>query len=165
MSLLDTLLPENANNEFHGGRVPLVTFCALIAMTTFRSSVHFLKGDSGVNSIASIHLFPGDPDPNQVIYMYSSLWGTQQAVMVIVYLIVLMRYRNLIPLMFALMIVEVGFRSVVAQIHPLTPEFYVRTPPGKRGNLPILVISALMILLSHRAVTSFRTLHATQPRT
>jgi hypothetical protein len=153
MSLLETVIPENANNDFRGGAVPLYTFCVLIAITTFRSTVHFLKEDSGVNSIASIHLFPGDPDPNQVIYMFSSLWGSQQVIMVMVYVIVLFRFRNLIPLMFALMVVEVGLRFIVGSIHPLTEEFYVRTPPGKWGNLPMLVVSMLMVHLSHLKIS------------
>lgn len=153
MSLLETVIPENANNDFRGGAVPLYTFCVLIAITTFRSTVHFLKEDSGVNSIASIHLFPGDPDPNLVIHMFSSLWGSQQVIMVMVYVIVLIRFRNLIPLMFALMVVEVGLRFIAGSIHPLTEEFYVRTPPGKWGNLPMLVVSMLMVYLSHLKIS------------
>ena len=74
---------------------------------------------------------PGTPDPNSVIYMYGSLWGGQQTVMLLIYIIVLLRYRNLIPLMFLLMLVEIGFRWVSASIHPLSEDFYVRTPPGK----------------------------------
>ena len=154
MTFLRTLLPGSANNEFQGGRIPLVGFCLLIALTAFRSLVHLLKDDSGVNSIASIHLFPGDPDPNQVIYMYSSLWGGQQLILVVVYLIVLARYRNLIPLMFALMALEVVLRLTAGILHPLTEEFYVRTPPGKLGNLPLLGASLLMLYLSHRGVAS-----------
>ncbi len=49
--------------------------------------------------------------------------------------------------MFALMIVEVGFRMIVGTIHPLTEEFYLRTPPGKLGNLPLLLVSAIMLYL------------------
>lgn len=152
MTFLRTLLPRHAGNEFQGGRIPLVGFCLLIALTAFRSLVHLLKDDSGVNSIASIHLFPGDPDPNQVIYMYSSLWGGQQLILVVVYLIVLSRYRNLIPLMFALMALEVVLRLTTGTLHPLTEEFYVRTPPGKLGNLPLLGGSLLLLYLSHRGV-------------
>ena len=154
MSFLQTLLPASANNDFRGGRVPLAGFCLLIALTAFRSLVHLLKDDSGVNSIASIHIFPGDPDPNQVIYMYSSLWGGQQAILVVVYLIVLYRYRNLIPLMFALMALEVVLRLTTGILHPLTEEFYVRTPPGKLGNLPLLAGSLLLLLFSHRRIAS-----------
>ena len=84
-----------------------------------RSLIHFFKDDSGVNSIATIVLFPGSPDPNQVIYMFSSLWGTQQLITVLIYAVVLLRYRNLLPLMYVVLIVEVGFRMIVGCIHPL----------------------------------------------
>ena len=59
MSFFATLLPARASNDFRGGKVPLYGFLLLIAFATFRSSVHFFAPDSGVNSIASIHLFPG----------------------------------------------------------------------------------------------------------
>ena len=150
MTALDVLIPRSANNDYRGGRVPLYFFYALIAMVTFRSFVHFLKDDSGVNSIASIMIFSGTPDPNTVIYMFSALWGSQQVIMLMVYLIVLARYRNLIPLLWALMVVEVLFRLTVGQIHPLTPDYYARTPPGKLGNLPILILSLTMVALAVR---------------
>jgi hypothetical protein len=41
--------------------------------------------------------------------MYSSLWGGHQAVMRVVSLLVLCRYRNLIPLMFVLMLLKLDF--------------------------------------------------------
>lgn len=153
MSIFDTLLPKRASNDFDGGRLPVYAFCLMLLPITFRACVHFLKGDSGVNSIASIHLFPGDPDPNQVIYMYSALWGSQQAIMLLVYLIVLFRYRNLVPLMFLLMLVEIGFRMLVGSIHPLTEEFYVRTPPGMYVGLPLGSLSLAGIYLAHRNIT------------
>lgn len=150
MSALDALLPREANNDYRGGRVPLYFFCLLIAMTTFRAFVHFLKDDSGVNSIATIVSFSGTPDPDQVIYMFSALWGSQQLIMVIVYFVVLLRYRSLVPLMWALMVVEVCFRAIVGTIHPLTEDYYLRTPPGKLGNLPLLLTSGLMLFLCLR---------------
>lgn len=154
MSILETVLPKQADNDFGGGAIPFYGFCLLLLPITFRVFVHFFKADSGVNSIASIHLFPGDPDPNLVIHMYSSLWGSQQAIMLLVYFAVLYRYRNLIPLMFLLMMVEVGFRMIVGSLHPLTEEFYVRTPPGKLGNLPVGLYSLVMLYLSHRNIAA-----------
>ncbi len=150
MTALDVLLPRTANNDYRGGRAPLYFFYALIAMATFRSLVHFLKDDSGVNSIASILVFSGTPDPNNVVYMFSALWGSQQVIMLMVYLVVLVRYRNLIPLMWLLMVIEVFFRLGVGQMHPLTPDYYMRTPPGKIGNLPILAVSLAMVALAIR---------------
>jgi hypothetical protein len=150
MSALTTLLPREANNDYRGGPVPLYTFCLLSTVMPGRSLIHFLKDDSGVNSIATIVTFAGSPDPNDVIYMFSALWGSQQLIMVMLYGLVLLRYRNLVPLMYVVFIVEVGFRMVVGALHPLSEEFYARTPLGKYANLPLLVISATMLFLSLR---------------
>jgi len=77
MSIVETVLPRQANNDFRGGTISFYGFCLLLMSITFRVYMHFLKADSGVNASASIHLFPGDPDPNVVIHMSSSLWGSQ----------------------------------------------------------------------------------------
>ena len=155
MSFVETILPKQAHNDFRGGRVPFYGFLLLLLPVTFRSMVHFLKDDSGVNSIASFHLFSGTPDPNNVIYMFSSLWGSQQTIMLLIYIIVLLRYRNLIPLMFLLMLVEIGFRWVSASIHPLSEDFYVRTPPGAYVPLFMGLPSLIFLWVSHRNITAF----------
>ena len=154
MSITEIIFPRQASNDFRGGKIPVYGFCLMLLPVTFRSLVHFLKADSGVNSIATIHIFPGDPDPNQVIYMFSSIGGAYQTIILLIYLVVLFRYRNLIPLMFTLMLVEVGFRMVVGSIHPLTEEFFQRTPPGKFGNLPFGLLSVAMLWVSYRNITA-----------
>jgi hypothetical protein len=150
MSVMETLLPRQASNDYRGPKLPLYVFWLLMPVLAFRGFVHFLKDDSGVNSIATIVTFAGDPDPNRVVYMYSALWGSQQVVMLLFYGVVLLRYRNLLPLMYVLFALEVVFRMVVGTLHPLTEEFYLRTPPGKIGNLPMLALAASMLLLSLR---------------
>ena len=147
MSILETLLPHQANNDYRGGRVPLYVFCLLSVVMLGRSLIHFLKDDSGVNSIATIIPFSGIPDPNQVVYMFSSLWGTQQLITVLIFAVVLLRYRNLIPLMYLVLAIEVCLRLVVGTLHPLTEDYYVRTPPGKWGNIPLLLVCGTMLFL------------------
>jgi len=160
MSFLEALLPREATNDYRGGRVPFYSFCLLSTVMLVRSLIHFFKADSGVNSIATIITFSGEPDPNNVIYLFSALWGTQQLITVLIYGVVILRYRNLVPLMYLVFILEVGFRMAAGTLHPLTEEFFIRTPPGKIGNLPLLVISATMLWL---AIRSTRSSHAHAP--
>ncbi|MFP8873016.1 MAG: hypothetical protein VCB42_00470 [Myxococcota bacterium] len=150
MPAFETLFPRQANNDYRGSRVAWVGAFAFMAIFTFRSLVHFLKGDSGVNSIASIIIFPGNPDPNNVIYMFSSAWGTQQLITLLIYGVILWRYRNLLPLMYALIVLECILRFFVGVLHPLTADFYAHTPPGKLANLPMLLVAGLMLVLSLR---------------
>ena len=156
MSALETLLPREANNDYRGGPAPLYVFCLLSAVMLVRSLIHFFKDDSGVNSIATIVTFSGTPDPNNVIYMFSALWGTQQLITVLIYGVVLLRYRNLVPLMYVVFILEVVFRMTVGSLHPLTEDFYARTPPGKLGNLPLLLVSGSMLVMAIRTTRSKR---------
>ena len=153
-SALDAIFPRQANNDYRGGAVPFYGFCLLTAVMLFRSTVHFLKPDSGVNSIASIMVFEGTPDPNNIIYMFSAIGGVQQMLWVMFYGLVLWRYRNLIPLMFAFAIVEGLFGFVVLSMHPLTPEYFEHTPPGKLGSVPKLAFCAAMLFVAVRRSTN-----------
>lgn len=150
MSVLETLLPREANNDYRGGKVPFYTFCLLATVMAGRSLIHFLKADSGVNSIATIVTFSGTPDPNPAVYLFSSLWGTQQMITVIIYAVVLLRYRNLIPLMWVLMIIEIFFRMTAGTLHPLGAEYFARTPPGKLATFPLLALAVTMLFLCLR---------------
>ena len=54
-----------------------------MAIYTFRSFMHFLAAHSGIYSIASIIILPfaeGAPDPNNVIYLFASLWESAQLI-------------------------------------------------------------------------------------
>ncbi len=150
MSTPGVLLPREADNDYRGGAIPFYGFCLLVAVMLFRSTVHFLAPDSGVNSIASIIVFEGDPDPNNLIYLFSANGGMVQMLFVIVYGIVLWRYRSLIPLMFAFLVVESCFGFVVGALHPIDPVYVEHTPPGKLGALPKLGFAVVMLYLSVR---------------
>ncbi len=165
MSLLQKLFPPQANNDYKGNRFVLYASVPVLAVLLFRSCVHFLKGDSGVNSIATIIRFSGTPDPNQVIYMFSSLWGSQQLLFVFLFVVVLVRYRNLLPLVYSFLVLEVLFRFVVGFLHPLTSAYYLRTPPGKWGNLPMLLIFSILLFLSLKQTSPVTDLKQTEDTT
>jgi len=148
VSLYKRLLPDPANNNYLGSKIAIYGLAVLLIPLTFRSLVHFLKDDSGINSVATILTFSGSPDPNTVIYLFSSLWGGQQLLFVFVAAIVLVRYRSLIPLMFSLFIVECFFRVVSGALHGLGPEYYESRPPGSIGTYVFLVYGIVMLYLS-----------------
>ncbi len=149
-SIYEVILPRPVTNEYLGGKVALTGFCLLLAAQIFSSTVHFLKADSGVNSIASIIVFPGTPDPNHVIYMFSAVGGLNQMMFTLLYALVLWRYRALIPLMLAFMLLEVCFGFVVSWLHPLTPEYYEYVPPAMVVRVPKLLLIATLLVLAVR---------------
>ena len=150
MSIFNRLLPDVVDNHYRGSSIAFYGMIVLLIPLTFRSLVHFLKEDSGVNSIATIVTFSGSPDPNTVIYMFSSQWGGYQLLFVFLMAIILVRYRALIPLGFAFLIVESFFRIVSGTLHPLTPEHYETRPPGAYATYIFLFYGAVMLWLSLR---------------
>lgn len=148
--MLERLLPARADNDYRGSKFAFYGLILLLIPLTFRSLVHFLREDSGVNSIATIITFPGVPDPNTVIYLFHSQWGGQQLLFVFLAAIVLVRYRSLIPMIFAFFIVENLFRMVAGSLHPLTTDHYENLPPGAIATYVFLVYGTVMLWLSLR---------------
>ncbi len=149
-STIDVVLPRKVTNEYRGGPIPFYGFCLLFATQVFSSTVHFLKADSGVNSIASIIVFPfeGPADPNNVIYLFSAVGGVSQMMFTILYALVLWRYRSLLPLMLCFMLLETLFGIVVTTMHPLTPDYYQYTPPAMIARIPQLIVIPTLIFMA-----------------
>ena len=147
---LVSLLPATANNNYEGNKYAIYGFYPLLAILLFRGLVHFLKEDAGLHDVATIIPFPifDGIDPNNVIYLFGSLWGASQLIILFFYLIIFFKYRNLLHFIWITMIVDVLFRLISGTIHPLTPEYYINQPPGSIGNIYILIYSISMFLLS-----------------
>jgi hypothetical protein len=151
MTLIEKVLPKQANNNYQGSVIAQYGFYLLMAIYTFRGFMHFLADDGGINSIASIIIFPfmeGAPDPNNVIYLFASLWGSAQLVTLFIFYICIWRYRNLLPLLWLTVVIEVPMRMLAGTMHPLDSNFYQHVPPGATSNLPLLAVAIIMLVLS-----------------
>ena len=149
-SFLNAIIPPRANNDYRVGAVALYGFCLLVAMHVFSATVHFLTPDSGKNSIASIIILEGDPNPNPVFYMFASLAGMYEMLIVLLFFLVLCRYRNLIPAMLALLLIWKLFGLLLTTMHPLTPEYFEQTPPALLIRVPEFIILFGLSFLSVR---------------
>ena len=149
-SVLEVILPRQANNDYRGGAIAFLGFCLLLAQKVFSSTIHLLKHDSGKNSIGGMIRFEGIPDPNEAVYAVGAIGGTHEMLFVLLYVVVLWRYRNLIPLMFSFTIVEMSLRLLVGMLHPLGAEYFEHVPPARLAMLPTLLFAALMLFLAVR---------------
>ena len=153
--IINNLFPIPACNDYRGGRIPLYGYYFMLVVTLVRASVHFLMPEASVNSLASIIVIEGgNPDPNHLFYLFRADSGLLQMLWVIIYAVVLLRYRNLIPLMFAFLVVECLFSFIVSALHPLDPIYYERTPPEILAVVPTLAFSLIMTWLAVRNATA-----------
>ena len=81
---MNKLFPEVADNNYIGAKSAYYFFIGWTLLNTWRSIIHFLAEDGGLNSIANIIILNGDPDPNPVVYLFGSLWGEVQVLLCLI---------------------------------------------------------------------------------
>ena len=150
-----SLFPSRLNNRYEGSKIALYGLYPIFAMYIFRSLVHFLAENSGLAGIATIKQFPITKglDPNTIIYLFASLWGATQVSLVIILLILFIKYKNLIPLIYLICLLDQCFRLISGYLHPLGQDYYINTPPGVISNIPVLLYLIFMFYLSLKGNT------------
>ncbi len=144
--LMNKLLPRNINNNYTGYKFAKYFFYALTALTLWRSQHHLFAADGGAQSIATIPLDTFTKAGAATVIGIFSLWGLSQLIIGILYLITSLRYRSMIPLMYLLMFVEYLVRATyIPAFKPITT---VGTAPGAVGNIPLIVLSLIMLIFS-----------------
>lgn len=93
------ILPRTADNGYTGHPVARWTFLALSIVSIGRSCIHLLAPDGGAGSIAGIDLANGGAE--SIVFTFA-LWGLSQLIYGLIQLLVALRFRTLILLMYLL---------------------------------------------------------------
>ena len=141
-TLFGILLPPKIDNTIRGWKLPFYVFALYAIVSTVRSCIHLLAPDGGAGSIAGMDLSVAGADG--IIFAFA-LWGSSQLLFAIIQLLVVIRYRSLVPLMWLMLVLEVLLRELVGKMKPVT---FAHTPPGAIGNQLILPLAAVMLGLS-----------------
>lgn len=141
-SILAIIFPPVIDNRLRGVQWPLYLFAPYAVVSAVRSCIHLLAADGGAGSIAGLDL--SVPGADGIIFAFG-LWGSSQLLFALIQLLVVFRYRSLIPLMIGMLILEVLLRALVGAIKPVA---FAHTPPGAIGNHVILPGAVLMLLCS-----------------
>ena len=143
--ILATLFPKQITNRFTGNKIALYAFFPLTLMLIFRSCMHIIASDGGAQSIATIPLDSYSDGASANVIAIFGQWGLSQLLLAELYLLVLIRYRSLIPLFFLLFVLEQYGRMAMGQFKPVVT---LETAPGAASNLPLLLIALLMLVLN-----------------
>ena len=141
-TLFELILPAKIDNVIRGTKIPFYIFALYAIVSTVRSCIHLLSPDGGAGTIAGMDLSVAGADG--IIFAFA-LWGSSQLLFAIIQLLVVVRYRSLVPFMYLMLMLEVLLRELVGAMKPVT---FAHTPPGAIGNQIILPLAALMLVLS-----------------
>jgi hypothetical protein len=140
--ILERLLPAKADNTIHGYKLPVYIFALIAIISTVRSFIHLLAPDGGAGSIAGMDLSVSGA--SGIIFAFA-LWGSAQLIYAFIQLVVVFRYRSLVPFMYILLIMETLLRMLVGQMKPVV---FGHTPPGAIQNYIYIPLAVLMLMLS-----------------
>ena len=144
-AILARLFPKTITNVFPGQRIALWLFVPLTALTVWRSQHHIFAPDGGAQTIATIPLDSYTDAGAAAVITIFALWGLSQLLIGLLYLIALIRYRALIPLLYLLFTLEYAVRLYIGHIKPIET---AETAPGAAANLPFAIAGLILLALS-----------------
>ena len=147
------LLPQRFDNTHRGHKLALWLFALIVLMRVVMSLNSILNGRSVASSADGIPLETYTPAAAQTAVSLFALLGFSNLVICLVCVLVLARYRSMVPLMFTLLLLQyMGGRLI---LHYL-PIVRTGTPPGFYVNLSLLVLMIIGLVLSLRSQGNLR---------
>ena len=137
---MSRLLPARIDNRYRGHVLALWLFVPVALQRVALGLTHLLKADGGAQSISTIPLDSYPPAAAQNVIGLFARMGLEQLLFGALCLLVLLRYRALIPFMYLLIVAHYLASRVVGQIKPLV----LAGTSGART--PTLVIAMLCVL-------------------
>ena len=139
------VLPKEINNTYQGRKIALYLFYFFTIMTVVRSLIHVFAPDGGAQTIATIPLDSFSNEGASAVILIFSLWGLSQLIMGMFYVIVGLRYKSLIPLMYLFILFEYVMRLILGVLKPIET---TGTAPGAIINFIFPPLVIILFLLS-----------------
>jgi hypothetical protein len=139
------ILPRQVDNTYRGYKLALWLFGLLVLMKTSISLGTIFNGRDAAISADGIPLDTFTPAGARAVVSLFALWGLSQLMICLLCVLVLVRYRAMVPFMFALLLMEHLSRRLILQIMPIAT---TGAPPGYFINLGLLALMILGLALS-----------------
>jgi len=145
--VFNPLFPRRIDNTYRGYRLALWFFGLAVLMKVGISLACIFNGRVAASSADGIPLDTLTPAGAQAVVSCFAIWGLSQLVIGLLCVLVLVRYRAMIPFMFALILLEHLGRKLILHVLPVPR---TGTPPGSAVNLVLLGVMIVGLALSLR---------------
>jgi hypothetical protein len=139
-----SLLFPAADRVYRGSRISFYFLVLVAAAGTIRSLIHILAVDGGATSIAGLDIQV--EGGNNIVAMFAQ-WGASQLILALIYWLVILRYRFLVPAMIVTVALEQALRIGAGLLKPVE---VAAPPPGEYGSYILLPLALLFLFLSLR---------------
>jgi hypothetical protein len=143
--MLGRIFPAVIDNRFRGHALALWLFVPLTFMKVALGLAHIFRADGGAQSVSTMPLdtYPAGAAQNIVALM--ARMGLEQLLLGLVFAVVLVRYRALIPLMYAVAVLHYLGQAGVKAMKPLA---LAGISGASTVHLVIAVVSLAGLVLS-----------------
>ena len=147
--MFNQLLPHHADNTYRGHKLAVWCFAVVLLLRGFQSVVSIFRGYSTLTVADGIPLDRYTTAGAQTLVSLFAILGFTQFLICLLGVLALARYRNLVPLMFTLLLLQYLGGRVILRLLPIVR---VGTPPGFYVNLALLALMIVGLALSLRSV-------------
>ena len=151
--LTDRLLPQRVDNTYRGHKLALWLFGAVVLMKLAMSLNSIFNGYVVASSADGIPLDTFSSAAARTVVALFAIWGLAHLMICLLCILVLVRYRSMVPLMLALLLLEHLSRKLILQFLPIVR---TGTPPGFFINFMLLALMIVGLALSLRSQSNFR---------
>ena len=142
--MINALLPSQLDNAYRGQKVALWIFGLLVLMRTAMSLNSILNAEVVLTAADGIPLQTYPAAAARTIVTLFSLLGLSNLIFYLLSVLVLARYRGMVPLMFTLMLIQQLSARVILYRLPIPRT----TSPGSTISLTLLALTIAGLLLS-----------------
>jgi hypothetical protein len=143
--MLTRLFPARLDNDYRGYRLALWLFVPIACMKFGIGVLHIASADGGAQSIATMPLDSYSAGAAQNIIGVFARMGLEQLLLGILSIVVLLRYRAMLPLMYAISVTHDLAIEAIARFKPLS---LAGTSGARAPALVLLVLSMAGLILS-----------------
>ena len=145
--MLDQLFPDRVDNTYRGYRVALWLFALVVSVKAIQSLASIFNGYSVATSADGIPVDTFTSAGARTIISLFAALGLSQFMICLLCALVLIRYRSMVPIMFALVLLHQLGGRLIARFLPIVRS---GTPPGFYVNLALITVMIVGLALSLR---------------
>ncbi len=143
--MFEQLFPQRVDNTYHGHKLAFWLFGLVVLVKSAISVNSIFNGFFVATSADGIPLATYSSAGAQAFVSLFALWGLSHLMICLLCILVLIRYRGFVPLMFTLLLVEHLGRKLILQIIPIAK---TGMSHGFAINLVLVVVMIVGLALS-----------------
>ena len=143
--MLTRLFPRTVSNDWNGLRIAVWLLLLLAVLKAMMGANVMLNGQTVAINADGIPLDTYPPDAARAAVSLFAIWGVGHLMLALLALVVVVRYRALVPLMLLAFLLEHVARKAVLLALPIVK---TGAPPGGAINIAMIVVNVVALLLA-----------------